>query len=50
MNKLFAERRNLILHILKERKRVTVKDLAKDINVSEATLRTDLNIMEEEGL
>jgi DeoR/GlpR family transcriptional regulator of sugar metabolism len=51
MNKLFAtERRQLILEILREKKRVTVKDLAKDVNVSEATLRTDLNILEEEGL
>lgn len=51
MNKLFAtERRQLILNILEEKKRVTVKDLAKDVNVSEATLRTDLNVLEEEGL
>ncbi|MFS0822047.1 DeoR/GlpR family DNA-binding transcription regulator [Bacillus sp. 1P02SD] len=51
MNKLFAtERRQLILSILEEKKRVTVKDLAKDVNVSEATLRTDLNVLEEEGL
>ncbi|MED4885312.1 DeoR/GlpR family DNA-binding transcription regulator [Bacillus smithii] len=51
MNKLFAtERRQLILNILREKKRVTVKDLAKYVNVSEATLRTDLNILEEEGL
>ncbi|MCM3054884.1 DeoR/GlpR family DNA-binding transcription regulator [Caldifermentibacillus hisashii] len=51
MNKLFAdERRELILSILREKKRVTVKELAKDVNVSEATLRTDLNILEEEGL
>ncbi|RKL66464.1 transcriptional regulator [Salipaludibacillus neizhouensis] len=51
MNKLFAsERRQLILNILEKKKRVTVKDLAKDVNVSEATLRTDLNILEEEGL
>ena len=51
MNKLFAtERRQLILNILQEKKRVTVKDLVKDVSVSEATLRTDLNILEEEGL
>jgi DeoR/GlpR family transcriptional regulator of sugar metabolism len=51
VTKLFAtERRQLILTILKEKKRVTVKDLARDVNVSEATLRTDLNILEEEGL
>ncbi|MEH7222800.1 DeoR/GlpR family DNA-binding transcription regulator [Bacillus sp. JJ1566] len=51
MNKLFAtERRQLILNILEEKKRVTVKDLARDVNVSEATLRTDLNVLEDEGL
>lgn len=51
MEKLFAtERRELILNILEEKKRITVKDLAKDVNVSEATLRTDLNILEDEGL
>lgn len=51
MNKLFAnERRQLILNILEKKKRVTVKDLARDVNVSEATLRTDLNVLEEEGL
>ena len=51
MNKLFAtERRQLILRHLTDKKRITVKDLAKDINVSEATLRTDLNILEDEGL
>lgn len=50
MNKLFAtERRELILEILREKKRITVKDLAKDVNVSEATLRSDLNALEEEG-
>lgn len=51
MNKLFTtERRQLILDILEEKKRVTVKDLAKAVNVSDATLRTDLNALEEEGL
>jgi DeoR/GlpR family transcriptional regulator of sugar metabolism len=51
MEKLFAsERRQLILDLLGEKKRVTVKDLAKDVSVSEATLRTDLNSLEEEGL
>lgn len=51
MTKLFAaERRQLILDILNNKKRVTVKELASDVSVSEATLRTDLNILEEEGL
>jgi DeoR/GlpR family transcriptional regulator of sugar metabolism len=48
---MFAtERRELILSLLKENKRITVKDLSKSLEVSEATLRTDLNIMEDEGL
>ncbi|RDW20799.1 DeoR/GlpR family DNA-binding transcription regulator [Oceanobacillus chungangensis] len=48
---MFAEeRRNLILKLLQEEKRLTVKELAKSLSVSEATLRTDLNLMEEEGL
>lgn len=48
---MFAEeRRNLILTQLQKQKRLTVKELAQSLNVSEATLRTDLNIMEEEGL
>ncbi|WP_431801327.1 DeoR/GlpR family DNA-binding transcription regulator [Halobacillus andaensis] len=33
-----------------KKKRVTVKELAAHIGVSEATLRTDLNKMEEDGL
>ncbi|MFD2630028.1 DeoR/GlpR family DNA-binding transcription regulator [Oceanobacillus kapialis] len=45
-----AERRDLILNVLQQEKRITVKELSKSLNVSEATLRTDLNIMEEEGL
>ncbi|RDW22473.1 transcriptional regulator [Oceanobacillus arenosus] len=48
---MFAEeRRGLILTQLQKEKRITVKDLAKNLNVSEATLRTDLNIMEQDGL
>ncbi|MDV2888168.1 DeoR family transcriptional regulator, partial [Alkalihalophilus pseudofirmus] len=31
-------------------KRITVKELSSHLGVSEATLRTDLNKMEEEGL
>ncbi|WP_245976666.1 DeoR/GlpR family DNA-binding transcription regulator [Oceanobacillus arenosus] len=51
MGKMFAEeRRGLILTQLQKEKRITVKDLAKNLNVSEATLRTDLNIMEQDGL
>ena len=51
MGKMFAEeRRNLILTMLQKEKRLAVKELAQTLNVSEATLRTDLNVMEEEGL
>lgn len=51
MSKMFtSERRQLILNILHEKKRITVKDLAKSLTVSEATLRTDLSVMEQEGL
>ncbi|WP_203229689.1 DeoR/GlpR family DNA-binding transcription regulator [Filibacter tadaridae] len=48
---MFApERRKLILDKLTDQKRVTIKDLSKVIDVSAATLRTDLSKMEEEGL
>ncbi|MEG6574426.1 DeoR/GlpR family DNA-binding transcription regulator [Caldibacillus debilis] len=51
LDKLFAtERRKLILDILQQKKRITVKELANRVNFSEATLRTDLKILEEEGL
>jgi len=51
MAKMFAEeRRKLILSLLQKENRLTVKELSQSLNVSEATLRTDLNIMEEEGL
>lgn len=45
-----AERKKLILNLLQQNKRITVKDLSKSLDVSEATLRTDLNTMEKEGL
>lgn len=45
-----SERRNKILHLLHERQRLTVKELATNIGVSEATLRSDLNKMESERL
>lgn len=50
MKMFVSERRNLIVKLLKENKRVTVKDLAEQISVSEATLRADLNQLEMEGL
>lgn len=49
--KLFVkERREEILKLLTLNKRVTVKELSKNIGVSEATLRSDLNEMEVDGL
>ncbi|TFJ92349.1 DeoR/GlpR transcriptional regulator [Lentibacillus salicampi] len=49
--KMFAsERREKITQLLKSEKRATVKGLAKEIGVSEATLRTDLSRMEMDGL
>lgn len=49
--KMFAtERRQVIMDLLNEKKRVTVKELSSYIGVSEATLRTDLNKMELSGL
>lgn len=51
MSKMFAaERRKLIMEMLNDRQRVTIKELSEEIKVSEATLRTDLTKMEEEGL
>jgi DeoR/GlpR family transcriptional regulator of sugar metabolism len=51
MGKMFApERRNLIMERLNKHKRVIIKELSKEIKVSEATLRTDLAKMEEGGL
>ena len=42
MEKMFApERRKIILEKLNEKQRVTIKELSKEIKVSEATLRTD---------
>lgn len=49
--KMFAtERRHVIMDLIKEQNRVTVKELSSHVGVSEATLRTDLNKMEQEGL
>lgn len=51
MAKLFvAERRNKIMEILHKEQRITVKELSDKMSVSEATLRIDLNKMEQEGL
>nr|WP_322787446.1 DeoR/GlpR family DNA-binding transcription regulator [Bhargavaea ginsengi] len=45
-----SERRDRIMEILQEKKRVTVKELASEMRVSEATLRTDFNMMEKMGM
>ncbi|SFA41351.1 MULTISPECIES: DeoR/GlpR family DNA-binding transcription regulator [Parageobacillus] len=51
MAKMFVtERRNKILEYLSIKKRATVKELSEKLSVSEATLRSDLNDMEKEGL
>lgn len=51
MEKMFAlERREKILQKLHEKQRITVKELSDEISVSEATLRTDLTKLEQEGL
>ncbi|MGG3448908.1 MULTISPECIES: DeoR family transcriptional regulator [Bacillaceae] len=51
MKKMFApERRKTIMEKLTDQQRITIKELSKEIQVSEATLRTDLTKMEEEGL
>lgn len=50
MKMFVSERRNKIMERLYEKKRLTVKELSLEIGVSEATLRTDLNKMEEEGM
>lgn len=46
---LAIERRNHILSILREDKRVVVSDLAKKFEVSEETIRRDLDKLEKEG-
>ncbi|WP_135552502.1 DeoR/GlpR family DNA-binding transcription regulator [Paenibacillus cymbidii] len=43
------QRRETIVQLLQEKKQIVVKELAKQLNVSEGTLRTDLKILEEEG-
>lgn len=50
MKMFVTERREKIIDLLHKKKRVTVKELASEIGVSEATLRADLNKMEMGGL
>lgn len=47
---LLSERRNKILEYLNSHGKATVKELSQLLNVTEATLRTDLNSLEKEGL
>jgi len=48
---MFApQRREKIMQLLQQSKQIIVKELARELNVSEGTLRTDLKILEEEGL
>lgn len=47
---LALERRNLILEKLQEEKKVVVSELSQQFNVSEETIRRDLEKLEKEGL
>ncbi|MCM3747067.1 DeoR/GlpR family DNA-binding transcription regulator [Paenibacillus pasadenensis] len=47
---LAAERRNKILDYLFQQKRATVKELSELLGVSEVTLRSDLRLMDKDGL
>jgi DeoR/GlpR family transcriptional regulator of sugar metabolism len=44
------QRRDKLLQILNHRKQIVVKSLSEELGVSEGTLRTDLKILEDEGL
>lgn len=50
MKMFIEERRQHIMEYLMKHQRATVKELAEILNVSEATLRSDLNEMETAGL
>jgi DeoR/GlpR family transcriptional regulator of sugar metabolism len=43
-------RRNQLIHILKEEHKIVVKDAAQLLQVSEGTVRSDLKVLEDEGL
>ena len=47
---LFEERAKLIIEQLEEKNTVSNKELIKLLNVSEATIRRDLDVLEEEGI
>lgn len=51
MAKVLAdERRQALIGYLLKHQRATVKELSVELGVSEATLRADLNVLEEEGV
>ncbi len=50
MKMFVSERREKIMGLLHEKKRITVQELHQNLGVSAATLRSDLNNMELEGL
>jgi DeoR family galactitol utilization operon repressor len=50
MNSSFAERKSVILDLLMEESSVSVSALAKELNVTVVTARSDLAVLEEEGL
>ncbi len=43
------ERQEKILAILKEKRKISVGEMSEHFNVSGATIRTDLRLMEESG-
>ncbi|MFC5648253.1 DeoR/GlpR family DNA-binding transcription regulator [Paenibacillus solisilvae] len=45
-----SQRRDRIMELLRRNKQIVVKELAQEMNVSEGTLRTDLRMLEEEGV
>ncbi|MBB6732481.1 DeoR/GlpR family DNA-binding transcription regulator [Cohnella zeiphila] len=45
-----SQRRDYIAEALRKHRQVTVRELAAELGVSEGTLRTDLRLMEDEGL
>lgn len=47
---LIAERRSLIIQELRENKKVVVNELSRKFNVSEETIRRDLDKLSEEGI
>ena len=46
---LNIERYNLILELIKNKKNIKLNELVEEMNVSEATVRRDLNFLEEKG-